>query len=154
MFILSVDFSFDDFSLICGIINFVTRALLKFIHVMNHVILYGSKLKTFVSFKKFQNTSNDFLDALKIFGLSNIIKVTSNDPVPAELLEQFRIYDMALEQEDNSGSLSVHAQRDVSVLLRERRKSDFNRMSYRKRQSMSHLHVPNEKPIAEASNNR
>jgi hypothetical protein len=65
------------------------------------------------------------------------LKVDDRDPTPAELLEQFTIFDMTLEQEDNSGTLSVHAQREVSVMLRERRKSDFNRMSYRKRASIA-----------------
>ena len=64
------------------------------------------------------------------------------DPLPAELIEQFNIFDMSIEQEDGESALSSHAKRETSIMMRERRKSDFNRMSLRKRSSMSNVHAP------------
>ena len=64
------------------------------------------------------------------------------DPLPAELIEQFNIFDMSIEQEDGESALSSHARRETSIMMRERRKSDFNRMSLRKRSSMSNVHAP------------
>ena len=61
------------------------------------------------------------------------------DPLPAELIEQFNIFDMSIEQEDGGDTLSVHAVRETSMMMRERRKSEFNRMSLRKRSSMVNL---------------
>ena len=60
------------------------------------------------------------------------------DPLPAELIEQFNIFDMSIEQEDGESVLAA----TTSVMMRERRKSDFNRMSLRKRSSMSNVHAP------------
>ena len=45
---------------------------------------------------------------------------------------------MSIEQEDGESVLAA----TTSVMMRERRKSDFNRMSLRKRSSMANVHAP------------
>ena len=62
------------------------------------------------------------------------------DPLPAELIEQFNIFDMSIEQEDGESALSSQA--NTSIMMRERRKSDFNRISLRRRSTMPNVHAP------------
>ena len=61
------------------------------------------------------------------------------DPLPAELIEQFNIFDMSIEQEDGESALSSQA---YTSNMRERRKSDFNRISLRRRSTMPNVHAP------------
>ena len=71
--------------------------------------------------------------------MSGLSETEYGDPLPAELIEQFNILDMSIEQEDGENTLSVHASRETSMMMRERRKSEFNRTSLRKRSSVPNI---------------
>lgn len=97
-----------------------------------------------------QDTFYDVADALEMQNIDKIQeryrskKDDPDDPPPAELLEQFNQFDLALQNEDEE-----ETKKDVSVMLRERRKSDAGRISFRKRASIGNLQIPSS--IAEKS---
>lgn len=87
-----------------------------------------------------EDTFYDVTDALEMQNIEKIedrYRKKKGLDKKAELLDQFNQYDMALQHEDDS-----ETQKDVSIMLRERRKSDVGRISYRRRASIGNHQIP------------